>query len=156
VRIAHANTKKGNGVYESTRQAEHPHCVVCGKATDYGLGLEFRAVGEDAVEATFACQRVMEGYPSVLHGGVICALLDGAMTNCVFAKGSAAVTGDLHVRFRKPVAASGWATVRARIEVSSPPLYKLVAHLEQDGEIKAIAKARFVERDAAVRLERGS
>ena len=144
--------EKGNGAYERLRQEEHPQCVVCGKALENGLGLEFLAVEKDAVEATFACQRILEGYPHVLHGGVICALLDGAMTNCVFASGSAAVTGDLHVRFRSPVVARGSATVRAWIEVSSPPLYKLAAQLEQDGEIKATAKARFVERDAADRL----
>jgi acyl-coenzyme A thioesterase PaaI-like protein len=107
------------------------------------------------VEATFVCQRVLEGYPHVLHGGVICALLDGAMTNCIFATGSAAVTGDLHVRFQQPVSASGSATVRAWIEAASPPLYKLAAQLEQGGEIKATAKARFVEKHAAARLAEG-
>lgn len=148
-------TENGNGAYERLRQEEHPHCIVCGRSIGNGLALEFRAVENDAVEATFACQRVLEGYPHVLHGGVICTLLDGAMTNCVFASGSAAVTGDLHVRFRKPVVACGSATVRAWIETSSPPLYKLAAQLEQDGEIKVTAKARFVERDAAVRLAGG-
>jgi uncharacterized protein (TIGR00369 family) len=148
-------SEEGNGAYERLRQEEHPHCVVCGRAIKNGLGLEFRALENDAVEATFACQRVLEGYPHVLHGGVICALLDGAMTNCMFATGSAAVTADLHVRFRKPVAACGSATVRAWIESSSPPLYRLAANLEQEGEIKAIAKARFVERDAADRLATG-
>ena len=137
--------EKGAGNYEKMRREEHPHCVVCGRAIENGLGLEFRAVGDDAVEAEFASQRVLEGYPLVLHGGVICALLDGAMTNCIFAAGTAAMTGDLHVRFRKPVAAIGSATVRAWIEASSPPLYKLAAHLEQDGEIKATATARFME-----------
>ncbi len=142
--------------YERLRREEHPNCIVCGKMLENGLGLEFRTVAEGIVEATFACQRLLEGYPHVLHGGVICTLLDGAMTNCVFACGSAAMTGDLHVRFRKPVAASGWAVVRAWIEASSPPLHKLAAVLEQDGEIKATARARFVERDAADRLAKGS
>ena len=105
--------------------------------------------GEEHSGSDLCLPAMLEGYPHVLHGGVICALLDGAMTNCVFASGSAAVTGDLHVRFRKPVATCGSATVRAWIEASSPPLYKLAAQLEQDGEIKATAKARFVERDAA-------
>jgi acyl-coenzyme A thioesterase PaaI-like protein len=141
--------------YEHLRREEHPNCVVCGKTLKYGLGLEFRTVEQGIVEATFACQRLLEGYPHVLHGGVICTVLDGAMTNCVFACGSAAMTGDLHVRFRKPVAASGMAIVRAWIEASSPPLYKLAARLVQDGEIKATAKARFVERNAAVRFAGG-
>jgi acyl-coenzyme A thioesterase PaaI-like protein len=101
--------------------------------------------------AEFVCSEVLEGYPRMLHGGVICAVLDGAMTNCVFAAGSAAVTGDLRVRFRKPVLARGTAVVRAWIETASPPLYKLAAHLQQDGEVKATAQARFLQRDAAIR-----
>jgi acyl-coenzyme A thioesterase PaaI-like protein len=108
--------------------------------------MEFRTTGNGLVEAAFACERVFEGYPDVLHGGVICTLLDGAMTNCLFAFGVVAVTGDLRVRFRHPVAASGWAAVRAWIESSSRPLHKLSAELSQEGQIKAMATGKFLER----------
>lgn len=76
------------------------------------------------------------------------------MTNCLFALGCAAVTADLNVRFRDPVATSDWAVVRAWVESSLAPLYKLAAELVQDGEIKATATARFVEREVATRLAR--
>lgn len=144
-----------NSVYERLRQEQHPHCVVCGQTTSSGIGLRFQAVEKGVVEATFTCQRVLQGYPDVLHGGVVCSLLDGAMTNCVFSMGIAAVTGDLHVRFRQPVAAHGSATVRAWIEASSPPLHKLRAQLEQDGEIKATARGRFLEKATAARSPDG-
>jgi acyl-coenzyme A thioesterase PaaI-like protein len=115
--------------------------------------MEFRAARHGLVEATFACERAFEGYPDVLHGGVICALLDGAMTNCLFACGVVAMTGDLRVRFRLPVATSGRAAVRAWVESSSRPLHKLAAELMQDGQIRATATAKFVERTTAARLE---
>ena len=150
-----ATTPHDETAYQQLRQNHHPHCVVCGQTLANGLGLEFHFSGPGEVEATFACQQVFQGYPDVLHGGVVCTLLDGAMTNCVFATGSAAVTGDLKVRFRRPVTARGTATVRAWIESSSPPLYKVAADLQQDGEVKATARARFVERQAAERLLRG-
>ena len=69
----------------------------------------------------------------------------------LFACGVVAVTGDLRVRFRQPVAASGWAAVQAWVESSSRPLHRLSAELSQDGQIKAMATAKFVERATAVR-----
>lgn len=141
--------------YLTLRQQQHPQCIVCGRASGNGLQIEFRSTENGGVEADVACHRFLEGYPEVLHGGVICSLLDGAMTNCVFAVGDAAVTGDLHVRFRRPVATRGSAIVRAWFEALTPPLYKLAAHLEQDGEIKATATARFIQRSVAERSRAG-
>jgi len=103
---------------------------------------------EGAVEATFPCERVFAGYPGVLHGGIICALLDGAMTNCLFAHGLVAVTADLHVRFRQPVRVNRPALVRARCESGGSPLHRMAAEMLQDGQVVATAAARFVEREA--------
>ena len=139
--------------YRRLRQQNHPSCVVCGDGVRHGLAMDFRTLRDGLVEATFACERAFEGYPEILHGGIICALLDGAMTNCLFASGFVAVTGDLRVRFRQPVAACGWAEVRAWIESSPRPLHKLSAEISQDGRIKAMATAKFLERARAVRLE---
>lgn len=144
--------ERSDSSYNMLRQESHPYCVVCGDANGNSLGMDFRSVGDGTVEATFACERAFEGYPNILHGGVICALLDGAMTNCLFAHGCAGVTADFNVRFCHPVAADGCATVRAWIESSLQPLYKLAAELVQGEEIKATAKARFVERTAAARI----
>jgi len=140
------------GAYEQLRQEQHPNCVVCGQAHPGGLRLQFRLVGDGIVEATFACKHVLQGYHEILHGGTICSILDGAMTNCAFAAGVSAMTGDLYVRFLRPVAAVGHVTVRAWIEASCHPLYRLQAELQQEGELKATAKARFLEKRAAAAL----
>jgi acyl-coenzyme A thioesterase PaaI-like protein len=57
-----------------------------------GLGLHFTVAPEGGVESTFAGSDVFEGYAGWLHGGLTAALLDGAMTNCLFAHGCQAVT----------------------------------------------------------------
>ena len=145
-------SERSNGSYSMLPQESHPYCVVCGDANRNSLGMDFRTAGNGIVEATFACERTFEGYPNILHGGVICALLDGAMTNCLFAHGCAGITADLNVRFCHPVAANGCVTVRAWIESSLQPLYKLAAELAQCEEIKATAKGRFVERAAAAKI----
>ena len=104
-------------------------------------------MGEDGVvEAAFACQGVFEGYPATLHGGIICTLLDGAMTNCLFAHGHAAVTAELKVRFRHPVLTERPARVRAWIASSLRPLHELAAELVQEEQVMATAHGRFLEK----------
>lgn len=128
------------------RKQSHPECFVCAQANGHGLGLKFHAARNGAVEASFPCQPVFAGYPGMLHGGVVCTLLDGAMTNCLFAHGLAAVTVDMNVRFRHPVAVSRLATVRAWFESEGSPVHRLAAEVLQDGQVVATATARFVEK----------
>ena len=87
----------------------------------------------------------LEGYPQTLHGGIIASLLDGAMTNCLFAHGHVAMTAELRVRYRKPVLIGPEMTIRAWITRSQPPLHLLEAELQQEGCAKAIASAKFFE-----------
>ena len=63
------------------RQRTHGNCVVCSPSNQRGLGLDFGLSPDGGVEATFACDKVFEGYTDFVHGGVISSLLDGAMTN---------------------------------------------------------------------------
>jgi acyl-coenzyme A thioesterase PaaI-like protein len=97
------------------------------------------------VQATFDCTKAYEGYSDVLHGGVVSALLDGAMTNCLFAHGHPGVTAEITVRFRHPVHTGKTATVRAWIERCARPLHVLGAELAQEGEVKATARGKFME-----------
>lgn len=141
-------TKPGESALNALRAESHPQCVVCGLANGHGLGLEFHLVGDGVVEASFACERMFEGYPATLHGGVICTLLDGAMTNCMFAHGRTAVTAELSVRFRHPVAIGQPVTVRAWIESSLNPLYHLAGEVRQAGQVMATAKGKFMDSTA--------
>ena len=82
----------------------------------------------------------------MLHGGVVASVLDGAMTSCLFAHGHPGATAELTVRFRHPVRTGGVATVRAWIERCAPPLHMLRAELVQNGQIKATAWGKFIDR----------
>ncbi len=108
-----------------------------------GLGLDFQAAENGDVQAAFECQPLLEGYPSMLHSGIVCMLLDGAMTNSLFARGVVAVTVDISVKFRKPISSQGMALLRARVDDSTSNLFFTSAELLQEGEVKATAKARF-------------
>ena len=131
---------------EALRWQSHPRCVVCSQSNALGLGLKFDVTDQGFMEASFDCDSAFQGYPNVLHGGIICSLLDGAMTNCLFAHGWPAVTAELTVRFRHPIVTGGRATVRARVESSMRPLHVLVGEVLQNGRVTATAKGKFVEK----------
>ena len=101
---------------------------------------------DGSIEGRFPCRRLFQGYDGLLHGGVISAVLDSAMTNCLFAHGIVAVTGELTVRFLQPVLLTHEAVVQANIKESFPPLHCMEARLMQKGRIVARATARFMER----------
>jgi len=128
-----------------TRARAHHNCVVCDPTNKRGLGLEFAISEDGVVEATFSCDKVFEGYPNCLHGGVVSSLLDGAMTNCVFARGLFAFTAELNIRFLHPVVTGVPATVRAWIDKYFRPLHVVKAEVLQDGEIRATAVGKFME-----------
>ena len=132
--------------FNNVRGRAHANCVVCGLSHEHGLGLEFTLLKDGSVQAPFECGEAFEGYVDTVHGGVIAAALDGAMTNCLFAHGRAGLTGELKVRYRHPVLTNHPAVVRGWIERSSPPLYLTRAELVQGGEVKVTATAKFMDR----------
>ena len=97
-----------------------------------------------SVQACFDCDDTYEGFPGILNGGTVSSLLDGAMANCLFLHGHVAVTGELNVRFVRPVITNRTATVRAWIDRASPPYHALKAQVIQGNQMKAWAIGKFV------------
>lgn len=131
------------------QQRLHPECFVCRSPHANGLGVRFRANADGSIVGIFDCSQLFQGYQGMLHGGVISAMLDGAMTHCLFAHGRSGVTARLIVRFLHPVAADRPVTIRAWLNDYSPPLYVLESELSQDGEVMTRATAKFMEREEA-------
>lgn len=134
---------------DQLRGREHPQCIVCGNTNSHGLGIGFLVPEPGVVQGMYDCPPEMQGYPGVLHGGATCALLDGAMMNCLFALGHIAVTAELKVRFRHPVWTGRSATVHAWLESSLSVLHVLKAEIRQDGRVAATAVGKFVEKSLA-------
>jgi len=130
---------------DEIRSQAHSNCVICSPSNSRGLSLDFTVSQDGSVKARFDCDIAFEGYAGFLHGGVIASLLDGAMTNCMFAHGCPVVTAELNVRFRHPVITGRAATVRAWIDESSPPLYRLKAEVVQAEQVKATACGTFMD-----------
>ena len=126
----------------------HGNCLFCGDQNPLSFRLRFRADPGATVSAKFQASQHLQGYDGFLHGGIISALLDAAMTHCLFHQQIQAMTGDLHVRFLHPIPCDSVLVINARILSQKPPLYVLRAELTCDGQVMAWAQAKFMRRGA--------
>lgn len=122
----------------------HSHCLMCGSRNPNSLGLSFSEEEDGSVSASFQAHEGLQGYDGIMHGGLIAALLDSAMTNCLFLKGVRALTGELRVRYRKQVPCKALISLRAWIVSSGSRLKVLDAELSCSGEVMAAARAKFM------------
>lgn len=117
---------------------------MCGDDNPDSLGLCFHAEDADGVVAEFRAQDKLQGYEGILHGGVISALLDAAMTHCLFHSGIRAVTGDLHVRYLQPVPCNSVLKLRAKVKHARPPVYRVESEILCDRRLVARAEGTFM------------
>jgi acyl-coenzyme A thioesterase PaaI-like protein len=115
------------GGVESSDGAPHParikqpnsrHCFVCGLESTVGLKLTFYDAGPNQAEAGYTVPEEYQGYPGLVHGGIMAAMLDEVI-------GRAAMSGDpdhftltarLSLRYRKPVPVAVPLRLVGRIE----------------------------------------
>lgn len=76
-------------------------CFACGRRNAQGLQLVFRREGE-RVLTDFTPQEPHQGFPGVLHGGVIATLLDETMSRTGALRREWLVTARLDIRYRQP------------------------------------------------------
>jgi len=127
---------------ETMRENWHQQCFACG---ENGIAIKHAVSSENYLETVFFCDDKFRGYKDKLHGGMISTLVDSAMTNCLFAAGIAAVTGELNVRFAKPVSIGKKIYIKTWITISNSPLFVLKSELRQDGFLKCRANAKFMK-----------
>ena len=133
-------------VLKTLRREHHARCFIGRPETSFGLGVEYRVTDDGGVEATVECPDSWEGYAGLVHGGIIAALLDGAMTNALFARGIVALTADMDIRFRESLELGRTARVSADVEPFWPRVYKATARIEQEGLECASCTGTFMVR----------
>ena len=58
------------------RQPNSRHCFICGRENPVGLHLHIYETAPGEVQATYIAPEHFQGYPGVLHGGIVAAILD--------------------------------------------------------------------------------
>ncbi|HEY3450289.1 MAG TPA: PaaI family thioesterase [Myxococcales bacterium] len=130
--------------FQSMRDRFHPRCIACSPNRPDGLRLSFAQTANGGVEAPLSCTQELEGYPGVVHGGVLALVFDSAMANCMFSRGYRAVTAELTVRYLGPVSVGESAVVSVNVVREAHPLYVLEGRVTQGGQEKARATGKFV------------
>ncbi len=58
------------------RQPNSHHCFICGMENPVGLHLHIYETAPGEVESSYIAPDHFQGYPGVLHGGIVAALID--------------------------------------------------------------------------------
>ncbi len=85
------------------KQPNSRMCFVCGLENPIGLKVFFYDDDDGRVIVKFTPRQEHQGYPGVVHGGIISALLDEVIGRVVTSLDIWAVTAKLELKFRKPV-----------------------------------------------------
>lgn len=78
-------------------------CVICGPNVPGGLHVVFEQ-SADGIRAEITVEETWQGYPGVVHGGILAGLVDDAMWHAIYSHGKVStMTADLNVRYHSPV-----------------------------------------------------
>jgi acyl-coenzyme A thioesterase PaaI-like protein len=89
-----------------TKQPNSRYCFVCGVENPYGLKLKFYATAEGEVTSWYTVAELYQGYPGVVHGGIVAAMLDEVTGRVLMGSGEKPrfmFTARLEIRYRKNV-----------------------------------------------------
>jgi acyl-coenzyme A thioesterase PaaI-like protein len=134
-----------NAILAEVRDVRHSHCRICGSKNEHGIQLKFFMAENGDVFAEFDCEADYQGYPGIIHGGVIAAMLDSAMSNCLFVRTVNAVTAEFVIRYRSPLKLFHKAVIRARVDKTLRKLHFLSGEVLQDGQVIASATSKYME-----------
>ncbi len=119
-------------------------CFVCGDKNPAGLEASFYLNGEEA-RGEFTPDSRWEGYPGVVHGGILAALLDEVMYKAIASSGELAMTAEITVRFRNPARVGVPLYPKGRVARKKGRLLEAQGKIEDaEGRLIATATGKFI------------
>ncbi|MFP4242810.1 MAG: PaaI family thioesterase [Chitinispirillaceae bacterium] len=136
----------GRNQFENTlalqKKIHHSRCLFNRESLLSGLNFRFSESG--TLKGEFECGGEYQGYDGMVHGGVIAAIIDASMAQCLMGHGIVAYTADLSVRYRRPVMVDSPAVVRTSLSHSrSGIIYKMESMIRQQSTPVVSAKGTF-------------
>jgi len=126
-------------------------CFGCGKKNPIGLKMDFTRDGE-SLKSVFTTCKEHQGWPGIVHGGILTCLLDEAMSNAAYAEGVACLTASMQIRLRQPVKVEVPLVITARVTRKNRRLIETGASIQlEDGTIiaESTAKQFIAEKESA-------
>jgi acyl-coenzyme A thioesterase PaaI-like protein len=108
---------KVNRTMELNDTTDYQRCFACGQRNPNGLHLVFR-LENNTVVADFQPREEHQGFPGVIHGGIVAAVLDEALgrTSMLTEKPQWSMTGRIEVRYRRYVPFGPLLRIRTSLE----------------------------------------
>ena len=145
--------KTGTMELPAARQPGSEHCFVCGAQNPIGLHVDFFQDGQK-VWTEFTPHDEHQGYPGMMHGGILYTLLDETVGRAAFLRDKWMVTARMQVRYRHPVPIGSRLRVEGEIVRLRGRLMEARGRaLLPDGSVAAEASGEFMEIPAALRSE---
>ena len=121
-------------------------CFVCGRENPVGLRAQFTSDGR-RIYCTYTPRGEYQGYPGVVHGGILCALLDETLGRTCFLIGDDnwMVTAKMEVRFKAPVPTGESLTAMGEIVRDRGRLLESHGEIRlEDGTLAMEANATYI------------
>jgi uncharacterized protein (TIGR00369 family) len=126
-------------------------CFVCGESNPAGVHVHFYEQEDGSVLARFTGKEHHQGYPGRMHGGVITAVMDEVMGRAIMIRHGETVwgvTGELHIRFRRPVPLGVELTAMGRIASENNRLFEGSGELYlPDGTVAVEGAGKYIKLD---------
>ena len=93
-------------IIDRQKQPNSRHCFICGLENPVGLQLKIYQTEPGVIETTYTAPDHFQGYPGVLHGGIVASILDEISGRAHMGNPSEPrfmFTGKLEVKYRKNV-----------------------------------------------------
>jgi acyl-coenzyme A thioesterase PaaI-like protein len=138
--------------YTSRPSDAFHHCFGCGSAHPRGLHVRCFASAVGVLSPVIV-PRDYEGPPGAVHGGIVAAYMDEILSGAVVrATGRLSVTGELTVRYVKPVPSETPLLGRGALVADHGRFVDVEATLEDlaTGQVVATARGRFFPIASAV------
>jgi uncharacterized protein (TIGR00369 family) len=120
------------------------YCFVCSKSNPKGIHLDIECEGPDEAIARFVLDREYEGYPGIIHGGVIAAIIDDVMGNIEFRKGYIAYTVELNIKYIKKCLVKEPLIARGMVKNFSHRIIETQGEVfDSSGDIRVMASAKY-------------
>lgn len=119
-------------------------CFGCGRNNPFGLKLNFKWDGKTA-RAEFIPTKFYQGWPGVVHGGIITCMLDEAIGYAAHFEGINCVTAKMQIKFNRPALVDELLVITSSLTRNTRRLIEAKASIfSQDGILVAEGSATHI------------
>ncbi|MCK5808025.1 PaaI family thioesterase [bacterium] len=125
--------------------SDNNRCFGCGKLNPIGLQMSFSYDPDKGTSfANLTLPLHFQGWEGVAHGGIVTTILDEALAHAAFSRNIPCVTGELTVRFKKPVPLEKKLSIYGEIQEIKGSIIYISGYIKHNDTILAHAKGKMV------------